>query len=381
MTRFDLTEIQARAILDLRLQRLTQLEAGKIQAEYDELQARIAELRAILGDESPRLRADPLRAARDPGQLRGRAPHRDRPRRGRHRPRGPDRRGGDGHLHLQRRLRQAPAGLHLPGAGARRQGAARGAAQGRGLHRAPLHRLDAPLPALLHQQGQGLPPEGPRAAPGLARLARAPHRQRARPPAGRGRPRRLRHARLRRGQVPGPGHPRRHGQEDRDAQLRHRAARARPDRDQPHRGRRAGRRAADRRRRRPPGGLGARPGGPLRREPGPPDEPRHPRRARHEPRQGRPRAGALRRARRRGAARGDRQRLRQADADGGLPAQGPPHQGRPHHQGHRPQGRAGHGPPGARGPGAAADLAARPGDPDQGRRQSARPAAPPRASA
>jgi DNA gyrase subunit A len=51
MSRFDLTEIQARAILDLRLQRLTQLEAGKIQAEYDELQGRIAELRAILGDE------------------------------------------------------------------------------------------------------------------------------------------------------------------------------------------------------------------------------------------------------------------------------------------------------------------------------------------
>ena len=52
MTRFDLTELQARAILDLRLQRLTQLEAGKIQAEYDELQERIAELRAILGDEA-----------------------------------------------------------------------------------------------------------------------------------------------------------------------------------------------------------------------------------------------------------------------------------------------------------------------------------------
>ena len=51
MSRFDLTEIQARAILDLRLQRLTQLEAGKIQAEYQELQGRIAELRAILGDE------------------------------------------------------------------------------------------------------------------------------------------------------------------------------------------------------------------------------------------------------------------------------------------------------------------------------------------
>jgi DNA gyrase subunit A len=51
MSRFDLTEIQARAILDLRLQRLTQLEAGKIQAEYDELQRKITELRAILGDE------------------------------------------------------------------------------------------------------------------------------------------------------------------------------------------------------------------------------------------------------------------------------------------------------------------------------------------
>ena len=52
ITRFDLTEIQARAILDLRLQRLTQLEAGKIEAEYVELQGRIAELREILGDEA-----------------------------------------------------------------------------------------------------------------------------------------------------------------------------------------------------------------------------------------------------------------------------------------------------------------------------------------
>jgi DNA gyrase subunit A len=52
MGEFSLTELQARAILDLRLQRLTQLEAGKIQAEYDELQAEIAELRAILGDEA-----------------------------------------------------------------------------------------------------------------------------------------------------------------------------------------------------------------------------------------------------------------------------------------------------------------------------------------
>ena len=52
MTRFDLTEVQARAILDLRLQRLTQLEVGKVEEEHAQLMAIIAELRAILGDES-----------------------------------------------------------------------------------------------------------------------------------------------------------------------------------------------------------------------------------------------------------------------------------------------------------------------------------------
>jgi DNA gyrase subunit A len=50
MEEFGLSEIQAQAILDMRLQRLTALESGKVRAEYDELQERIAELRAILGD-------------------------------------------------------------------------------------------------------------------------------------------------------------------------------------------------------------------------------------------------------------------------------------------------------------------------------------------
>jgi len=49
---FDLSEIQAQAILDLRLQRLTGLERKRIQDEYADLQERISELRAILGDES-----------------------------------------------------------------------------------------------------------------------------------------------------------------------------------------------------------------------------------------------------------------------------------------------------------------------------------------
>ncbi len=51
MNQFSLTEVQARAILDLRLQRLTQLESHKVQEEHAELLATIGELRAILGDE------------------------------------------------------------------------------------------------------------------------------------------------------------------------------------------------------------------------------------------------------------------------------------------------------------------------------------------
>ncbi len=51
MERFDLTRIQAQAILDLRLQRLTALEADKLRDEHAEVVERIRELRAILGDE------------------------------------------------------------------------------------------------------------------------------------------------------------------------------------------------------------------------------------------------------------------------------------------------------------------------------------------
>ena len=50
MSTFELSEIQAQAILDLRLSRLTRLAREEIQGEYDDLQERIAELRAILGD-------------------------------------------------------------------------------------------------------------------------------------------------------------------------------------------------------------------------------------------------------------------------------------------------------------------------------------------
>src|SRR5918911_251124 len=50
MTSFELSEVQAQAILDLRLARLTSLARKEIEAEFKDLRERIKELRAILGD-------------------------------------------------------------------------------------------------------------------------------------------------------------------------------------------------------------------------------------------------------------------------------------------------------------------------------------------
>jgi DNA gyrase subunit A len=52
MEQFGLSELQAQAILDLRLARLTGLARREIESEYRDLQERIAELRAILSDEA-----------------------------------------------------------------------------------------------------------------------------------------------------------------------------------------------------------------------------------------------------------------------------------------------------------------------------------------
>lgn len=51
MNRFNLSEIQSQAILDMRLQRLTGLERDKIEAEYEELLKKINRLREILSNE------------------------------------------------------------------------------------------------------------------------------------------------------------------------------------------------------------------------------------------------------------------------------------------------------------------------------------------
>ncbi|MBR2698023.1 MAG: DNA topoisomerase (ATP-hydrolyzing) subunit A [Clostridia bacterium] len=51
MARFELTQIQAQAILDMRLQRLTNLEVLSLKKEYEDLTKLIAKLKGILGSE------------------------------------------------------------------------------------------------------------------------------------------------------------------------------------------------------------------------------------------------------------------------------------------------------------------------------------------
>ena len=55
MTEFKLSEIQAKAILDMRLQKLTGLERDKIKAEYEELMKTIEYLKSVLADKGLRM--------------------------------------------------------------------------------------------------------------------------------------------------------------------------------------------------------------------------------------------------------------------------------------------------------------------------------------
>ncbi len=53
--RFNLTEIQARAIVEMRLRQLTGLEQDKLRAEYDEILKKIENYKALLADKSLRM--------------------------------------------------------------------------------------------------------------------------------------------------------------------------------------------------------------------------------------------------------------------------------------------------------------------------------------
>jgi DNA gyrase subunit A len=55
MTRFKLSDLQSRAIVEMRLRQLTGLEQDKLRAEYQDLLARIADLKDILSSETRRM--------------------------------------------------------------------------------------------------------------------------------------------------------------------------------------------------------------------------------------------------------------------------------------------------------------------------------------
>jgi len=55
MERFELTEIQARAIVEMRLRQLTGLEQDKLRAEYEDIMKLIEDLKFILGNEDRRM--------------------------------------------------------------------------------------------------------------------------------------------------------------------------------------------------------------------------------------------------------------------------------------------------------------------------------------
>jgi DNA gyrase subunit A len=67
ITRFELTEIQAKAIVEMRLRQLTGLEQDKLRAEYDDIMKLIIDLKDILSNESRRYQiiVDELIAVRD----------------------------------------------------------------------------------------------------------------------------------------------------------------------------------------------------------------------------------------------------------------------------------------------------------------------------
>src|SRR5690554_7007129 len=53
--RFELTDLQSRAIVEMRLRQLTGLEQDKLRAEYEDLMITIADLKDILDKESRRM--------------------------------------------------------------------------------------------------------------------------------------------------------------------------------------------------------------------------------------------------------------------------------------------------------------------------------------
>ncbi len=169
MDRFKLSQIQAQAILDLTLRRLTSLERGKIEDEHKEILTNITRFREILADERELLKLISTEIDGHQEGIRRSAPHPDYRGRGRIFDRGPDRRrrrAGHGHA---RRLYQAHSAVALPHPAAWRPGKNRRHHDRGGLRRASGGGFHSRPPVLLHLQRQGVRAQGLRVARGRAR--------------------------------------------------------------------------------------------------------------------------------------------------------------------------------------------------------------------
>ena len=93
MARFGLDQVQAQAILDMRLKALQGLDREKLQKEYDDLEEKIAYFRRVLSDDAlvRQILKEELSALAE--KIRRRAQDRDPGCGGRDRYRGPDRGG------------------------------------------------------------------------------------------------------------------------------------------------------------------------------------------------------------------------------------------------------------------------------------------------
>ncbi len=198
MSRFELTQLQATAILDLRLSQLTALESDEIRNEHADVVERIKELRAILGDESRVLGL----IKEELGEIAERFAD--------------DRRteitASEDEIDIEDLIADQQMVITITKSGyikslplttyrKQHRGGRRGdrdGHEGRRLHRAPLRVLVARLPALLLQPRQGLSLQGLRAARGAAHGEGPRAGQRPAAARGRAHPVGALHARLRR---------------------------------------------------------------------------------------------------------------------------------------------------------------------------------------
>ena len=281
--RFELSVIQAEAILALRLSQLTALETDDIKQEHADVTERIAELRAILGDEQRVLDLIKEELARDRRALRATtAARRSRP--------------SEDEIDIEDLIADQQMVItitktgyikSLPLATYRQQH--RGGVGVTGMDMKDGDFIEHLFICSTHDYLLFFTNRGKVYRSKVYELPEAPAhgegpRARQHPAAARGRARPVGalDARLQRVEVPRVRDPQGHDQEDRAAGLQHADQGRRHHRDQHPRRRRAGRRAQRRPGRHDHHGLALGPGVALRGVQGPRDGPRHRRRARHE---------------------------------------------------------------------------------------------------